>query len=140
MNQRVKLLDGSNAFLNMILRWFIALVLSIPTLMPCPVCLALSRNNWSPPPPPPPQKKNSPPGPNISEKMVRGDQYFLKKFGPSLKNLVPPFFFPAEIKGTTRYILVAKSVPPLPKVYQVVRKGRWLFRMITMTSICCMQV
>ena len=40
MNQRVKLLDGSNAFLNM--RWFIALVLSIPTLMPCPVCLALS--------------------------------------------------------------------------------------------------
>eukprot|EP00731_Ephydatia_muelleri_P019297 Em0012g122a len=42
MNQRVKWLDGCNAFLNMILRWFIALVLSIPTLMPCPVCLALS--------------------------------------------------------------------------------------------------
>eukprot|EP00731_Ephydatia_muelleri_P033694 Em0035g31a len=42
MNQRVKWLDGWNAFLNMILRWFIALVLSIPTLMPCPVCLALS--------------------------------------------------------------------------------------------------
>eukprot|EP00731_Ephydatia_muelleri_P008792 Em0004g1130a len=34
MNQRVKWLDGWNAFLNMILRWFIALVLSIPTLMP----------------------------------------------------------------------------------------------------------
>ena len=33
--------NGWNAFLNMILRWFIALVLSIPTLMPCPVCLAL---------------------------------------------------------------------------------------------------
>ena len=42
MNQRVKWLDGWNAFLNMILRWSIALVLSMLTLMPCPVCLALS--------------------------------------------------------------------------------------------------
>ena len=39
MSQRVKWLDGWNAFLNMILRWFIALVLSIPTLMPCPEAL-----------------------------------------------------------------------------------------------------
>ena len=77
--------------------------------------------------------KNSPPGPNISEKNGPGGPIFSEKISPPLKNLVPPFF-PAEIKGTTRYNfrnqnctvrynLVAKSVPPLPKVYQVVRKA-----------------
>ena len=91
---------------------------------------ALSRKNWSP-------QNQSP-----------RTKYFRKKSVPLRKIWSPPppppFSFPAEIKGTTRYNshnqncttrynLVAKSVPPLPKVYQVVRKGRWLFRMSIMT-------